>query len=106
VVCEISNIDAGEVVADAEDLRVLRHGANRQWHTVSTFFPVPALADIVRADLLPLRGGETEFVSTRNAWRELPDSLRARVSDPVFRHRYTHSVGKVSALLAAQPICR
>jgi len=103
VVSEVSNIDAGEAVADAGDLRVLRHVANQQWHTDSTFLPVPALANILRADLLPSQGGETEFVSTRNAWRDLPDALRARVGDRVLRHRFSHSAGKVSARLAALP---
>ncbi len=98
--CTVSNIDDGEVVSDAGDLRVLRNIANQQWHTDSSFMPVPALANILRADLVPSSGGETEFVSTRVAWREMPAELKSRVEGRVFRHRFSHSVGKVSDELA------
>ena len=98
----VSNIDGDEVVADEEDLRVLRNVANQQWHTDSTFLPVPALANILRADLLPSSGGETEFLSTRAAWQDMPAALQARVRDRVIRHRFTHSVARASKKLAEQ----
>ena len=96
----VSNIDGEEVVGDEEDLRVLRNVANQQWHTDSTFLPVPALANILRADVLPSSGGETEFLSTRAAWQDMPAELQARVRDRVIRHRYTHSVARASKQLA------
>ena len=96
----VSNIDGGKVIGDEEDLRVLRNVANQQWHTDSTFLPVPALANLLRADLLPSSGGETEFVSTRAAWQDMPEALRARVREHVIRHRFTHSVARASGRLA------
>ncbi|MDJ0779187.1 MAG: TauD/TfdA family dioxygenase [Gammaproteobacteria bacterium] len=96
----VSNIDGDEVVGDEEDLRVLRNVANQQWHTDSTFLPVPALANILRAEVLPSTGGETEFVSTRAAWHDMPDGLQARIRERVIRHRFTHSVARASARLA------
>lgn len=100
VMCTVGNIDDGAIVSDAGDLRILRNIANQQWHTDSSFMPVPALANILRADLVTDSGGETEFVSTRVAWQDLPQDLRSRIEGRVLRHRFTHSVGKVSAELA------
>jgi len=76
--------------------------ANQLWHTDSTFLPVPALANILAARVPSSRGGETELVSTRAAWRDLPESLKARARNAVLRHRYAHSRAKISAALAKE----
>lgn len=76
--------------------------ANQLWHTDSTFLPVPALANVLAARVLSSRGGETELASTRVAWRELPQELRARVQSAVFRHRFSHSRAKISPELATR----
>ncbi len=100
LVCTVDNLDDDGEVLSEEDLGVARHKCNQQWHTDSSFLPQPALANILRADILPSRGGETEFVSTRAAWRDMPESLKARVRGRVLCHRFTHSVQKVSPELA------
>ena len=46
----------------------LRNKANQLWHTDSSFKPVPALTSVLSARIIPVRGGETEFVSTRLAF--------------------------------------
>lgn len=100
----VSNIDTDATVIDENDMRVLQLKSNQLWHTDSTFIPEPALANILRADVLPSSGGETEFVSTRVAWQDLPKSLKARVRDRVFCHRYAHSRQKISKQLAQQSL--
>jgi alpha-ketoglutarate-dependent 2,4-dichlorophenoxyacetate dioxygenase len=85
---------------DAEHTLNLK--ANQLWHTDSTFLPVPALANILAARVLSSSGGETEFASTRAAWRDLPESMRERLRSTVFRHRFTHSRAKISPDLAKQ----
>jgi alpha-ketoglutarate-dependent 2,4-dichlorophenoxyacetate dioxygenase len=77
--------------------------ANQLWHTDSTFLPVPALANILAARVLSSSGGETEFASTRAAWRALPGPLKEKIRDAVLVHRYAHSRAKVSPELSTQP---
>lgn len=89
-------------VAPADDNRTLNLIANQLWHTDSTFLPVPALANILAAREVSSRGGETEFVSTRAAWRDLPDALRIKARRAVLRHRFAHSRARISAQLAKQ----
>ena len=89
-------------IASEADIRTLNLKANQLWHTDSTFLPVPALTNILVAREISPTGGETEFVSTRAAWRDLPRDLRAKARHAVLRHRFTHSRGKISAELAKQ----
>ena len=49
----------------------LRNKANQLWHTDSSFKSVPALTSILSARIIPARGGETEYVSTRLAFERL-----------------------------------
>src|ERR1700709_1461764 len=49
----------------------LRNKANQLWHTDASFKRVPALTSILSARVIPARGGETEYVSTRLAFERL-----------------------------------
>jgi alpha-ketoglutarate-dependent 2,4-dichlorophenoxyacetate dioxygenase len=98
----VSNREEDGALAAAADKLTLNLMANQLWHTDSTFLPVPALANILAARVLSSTGGETEFVSTRAAWRELPEDLKARARGAVIRHRYAHSRRKISADLAKE----
>lgn len=82
------------------DFHTLNLIANQLWHTDSTFLPVPALVNILAARVLSSSGGETEFVSTRAAWHDMPEDLKAKARGAVVRHRAAHSRSKVSADLA------
>jgi alpha-ketoglutarate-dependent 2,4-dichlorophenoxyacetate dioxygenase len=97
----VTNRLADERIAPPDDNHMLNLMANQLWHTDSTFLPVPALANILAARVLSSTGGETEFVSTRAAWHDLPAGLKARAKDAVLRHRLAHSRAKISASLAA-----
>ena len=87
----VSNRQDGGHVLSEKSARLMHLKANQLWHTDSTFLPAPALANILAARKLPTSGGETEFVSTRAAWRDLPEATRTRVRTLVLRHRYAHS---------------
>jgi alpha-ketoglutarate-dependent 2,4-dichlorophenoxyacetate dioxygenase len=89
-------------ISPAGDNRTLNLMANQLWHTDSTFLPVPALANILAAREVSSRGGETEYVSTRAAWHDLPDALRIKARRAVLRHRFAHSRAQISAELAKQ----
>ncbi len=96
---KVSNVlpDGSVVAPDAQRLKDLQ--ANMLWHTDSTFLPVPALANIITARVVPSEGGTTELVSTRAGLARLPEELRAIVKGAI-RHRLSHSRAKIDPDLA------
>lgn len=99
----MTNRRSDGVIAGANEPDTLWLRANQFWHTDSTFLPVPALANVLAARIVTSRGGETEFVSTRAAWADMPEALRARARQAVLRHRYAHSRARLDAELAKDP---
>ena len=99
----VSNLRADQSIAPADDMLTLNLMGNQLWHTDSTFLPVPALANILAARVLSSSGGETELVSTRAAWRDMPAPLKSRLHHAVLGHRLAHSRARISASLAQQP---
>lgn len=99
----MTNRRADGVVAGANEPDTLWLRANQFWHTDSTFLPVPALANILAARIVTSSGGETEFVSTRAAWQDMPEAMKERARDAVLRHRYAHSRARLDAELARDP---
>lgn len=95
----VSNVrpDGQIMPPDAQRLKDLQ--ANMLWHTDSTFLPVPSLANIITARVVPQEGGTTELVSTRAGLKRLPPDLKDAVKG-AFRHRYAHSRQKIDADLA------
>jgi alpha-ketoglutarate-dependent 2,4-dichlorophenoxyacetate dioxygenase len=79
----------------------LRSKANQLWHTDSSFKSVPALASILSARTIPVRGGETEYVSTRLAFERLDAPLRERLENSFAWHDYAHSRSQIAPDLAS-----
>ena len=92
----LSTIDENGKVVPADHRLALRNKANQLWHTDSTFKSVPALASVLSARIIPARGGETEYVSTRLAWDRLDPPLRQRLERSFAWHDYNHSRGKIA----------
>jgi alpha-ketoglutarate-dependent 2,4-dichlorophenoxyacetate dioxygenase len=97
----LSTIDENGNVVPADHRLALRNKANQLWHTDSTFKRVPALASVLSARVIPARGGETEYVSTRLAWERLAPALRKRLQNSFAWHDYAHSRGKIAPDLAS-----
>jgi alpha-ketoglutarate-dependent 2,4-dichlorophenoxyacetate dioxygenase len=97
----LSTIDENGKVVPADHRLALRNKANQLWHTDSTFKRVPALASVLSARVIPARGGETEYVSTRLAWETLKEPLRKRLENCFVWHDYAHSRGKIAPDLAS-----
>lgn len=101
-ICPVSNMTEAGLTAAEDSSQTLNQKANQLWHTDSTFLPVPALANVLQARVVPLTGGETEFVSTRAGWRRLDPALKARARGAVLRHRYAHSRARIDPGLAKE----
>jgi alpha-ketoglutarate-dependent 2,4-dichlorophenoxyacetate dioxygenase len=97
----LSTIDENGKVVPADHRLALRNKANQLWHTDSTFKRVPALASVLSARVIPARGGETEYVSTRLAFERLDPGLRRRLENSFAWHDYAHSRGKIAPDLAS-----
>src|SRR5258707_11645279 len=78
----------------------LRSKANQLWHTDSSFKRVPALTSILSARIIPARGGETEYVSTRLAFERLDAGLRNKLEHSFAWHDYAHSRSQIADGLA------
>jgi len=92
--------DNGKVVPEDHRL-ALRNKANQLWHTDSPFKRLPALASVLSSRIIPGRGGETEFVSTRLAFERLDPALRTRLENSFAWHDYAYSRGKIAPGLAS-----
>jgi alpha-ketoglutarate-dependent 2,4-dichlorophenoxyacetate dioxygenase len=90
----------GQVVAPDSRL-ALRNKANQLWHTDSTFKQIPALSSVLSARIIPARGGETEYVSTRLAYERLDAATQKRLENLFVWHDYAHSRSKIAAGLAS-----
>jgi alpha-ketoglutarate-dependent 2,4-dichlorophenoxyacetate dioxygenase len=87
-------------VVPADHRLAMRNKANQLWHTDSSFKRVPALTSVLSARVIPARGGETEYVSTRLAFERLDADLRHRVQGLFAWHDYAHSRGQIAEGLA------
>ena len=85
----------------ADHRLALRNRANQLWHTDSSFKKVPALTSVLSARIIPARGGETEFVSTRVAFERLEAGLRQKLENSFVWHDYAHSRGQIAPDLAS-----
>lgn len=91
--------EQGDVVPEDHRL-ALENKANQLWHTDSSFKPVPALASVLSSRVIPGRGGETEYVSTRLAFERLDPALQRRLENSFAWHEYAYSRGKIAPDLA------
>jgi alpha-ketoglutarate-dependent 2,4-dichlorophenoxyacetate dioxygenase len=96
----LSTIGADGKVVPADHRLALGNKANQLWHTDSTFKRVPAFASVLSARIIPPRGGETEYVSTRLACERLEPATRKRLAESFAWHDYAHSRGKIAPDLA------
>lgn len=101
---EVTNVAADGGTTGEMDLHTLNLKANFLWHSDSTFLPVPALVNILTAKIVTTEGGATELASTRAAWAEMPEALKARVAGRGIRHRYSHSRRQISEELSKLPM--
>ena len=97
----LSTIGEDGKVVPADHRLALRNRANQLWHTDSSFKKVPALTSVLSARIIPTRGGETEFVSTRVAFERLEAGLRQKLENSFAWHDYAHSRGQIAPDLAS-----
>ncbi len=63
---------------------------NEAWHSDSSFKPIPALASLLSARIVPPVGGNTDFASARAAYDALPAERKAGLEGLLALHRMTY----------------
>lgn len=92
----ISNVRAdGSVRPEEGDdvVKVLK--GNMGWHCDSTYMPVQAKGAVFSAQVVPPRGGETEWADMAAAFDALAPSTRERISGLKALHSLRYSQGKL-----------
>lgn len=80
----------GEVLAaDNPVMSILR--GNSGWHTDSSYMPVAAKASMLSAQVVPSKGGLTEWADMRAAYEELDDETKALLADRDAAHSIVYS---------------
>jgi len=91
----ISNQRAdGSLLEDHEPAMQIMRG-NEGWHTDSSYMPLAAKASILSAQVVPRRGGETEWADMRAAFEGLDEATRARIASLTAKHSLAYSQAKI-----------
>ena len=93
----------GDRVRDQSSIQVKNMIANQFWHTDSTFLNTPALINVITAFVVPSEGGETELVSTRAAFEDLPAEQQEKLIQTDFLHSLLRSRIRVDPELLRLP---
>jgi len=101
----LTTIGPDGTVVPPDHRMALRAKANQLWHTDSSFKRIPALASVLSARIIPERGGETEFVSTRLAFERLAPDIQQQLESSYAWHDYAHSRGQIAPDLASPEEC-
>jgi alpha-ketoglutarate-dependent taurine dioxygenase len=84
----------GTLYADDEGPMPILRG-NEGWHTDSSYMPLAAKASVLSAEVVPSRGGETEWADMRAAYESLEPALRERIAGLTAYHSLRYSQARV-----------
>jgi len=88
---DVSNLDKNQQVLALDDRRRLFAIGNRLWHSDSSFKLVPAKYSLLRALIVPSRGGNTEYADMGAAYDALDDETKAVAADLICEHSQIYS---------------
>ena len=78
---------------DEGPMPILR--GNEGWHTDSSYMPLAAKASVLSAEVVPARGGETEWADMRAAYESLAPALRERLARLSAFHSIRYSQARI-----------
>ena len=84
----------GSLYGDDEGPMPILRG-NEGWHTDSSYMPLAAKASVLSAEVVPRRGGETEWADMRSAYESLAPALRVRIQELAAYHSIRYSQARM-----------
>lgn len=91
---DVSNLDQnGNVVTDADPVRMASSKGNSLWHADMTYNPQRCAYSLLRAVELPPTGtgGDTEYLDSRKAYEDLPDEKKSQIEALVTNNSLFHN---------------
>jgi len=82
-------------VDDYPELTILESDRARpskidKWHCDMTYLECPPLGSVLRATVIPDKGGDTMWMNTEAAWAALPAALRQQLEAMTAEHSFAH----------------
>ena len=85
----VSNVDeTGRLMTPAEPSQK-QLSSSRQWHTDSSYRPMPSVGSLLHGIEISRTGGITQFINMYMVYDDLPDSLRRQVEGRKARHDFS-----------------
>jgi alpha-ketoglutarate-dependent taurine dioxygenase len=85
----VSNVDAqGRLMRPSEPSQK-QLSSSRQWHTDSSYRPMPSVGSLLHGIEISRTGGITQFVNMYMVYDDLPESLRRQVEGRKARHDFS-----------------
>ena len=95
----VSNVDeTGRLMAPGEPSQ-RQLSSSQQWHTDSSYRPMPSAGSLLHGIEISRTGGVTQFINMCMVYDELPESLRRQVEGRKARHDF----GMLSRLVGSPP---
>jgi alpha-ketoglutarate-dependent taurine dioxygenase len=84
----------GSLLGDDDPTMLILRG-NEGWHTDSSYMPLAAKASVLSAEVVPSRGGETEWADMRAAYEALDPETRERIGKLCAYHSLRYSQARI-----------
>jgi alpha-ketoglutarate-dependent taurine dioxygenase len=84
----VSNVDEHDRLMTPAEPSQKQLSSARQWHTDSSYRPMPSVGSLLHGIEISRTGGITQFINMYKVYEELPDSLRRQVEGRRARHDF------------------
>ena len=95
----VSNVDEQNKLLKPSDPGQKQLSSSQQWHTDSSYRPVPSMGSLLHGIEISRTGGITQFINMYMVYDELPESLKRQVEGRKARHDF----GMLSRLVGSPP---
>jgi alpha-ketoglutarate-dependent taurine dioxygenase len=84
----VSNVDENDRVMKPSEPSQKQLSSSRQWHTDSSYRPMPSIGSLLHGIEISRTGGITQFINLYMVYDDLPESLRRQVEGRKARHDF------------------
>lgn len=91
----ISNLKDDGTAYRADEFRYKTLRGNEGWHTDSSYMPLAAKASVLSAQVVPKKGGETQWADMRAAYDALDEETKERIEGLSAYHSLYQSQAKI-----------